>query len=344
MPADPCLRRQGDGLAAGKDGDRKREELRRAGLHEHEGGDDAEDAAQLGRAVRPLFGDAVLAHVGWSMDLGCSGCHVGGQRGGPGAGTPAARSARSPILRRCARASGGSLDLELHPQRRHPDGQPVERRRAGEQQAGARADALQRPRRRGDPSRHLGDGRVQEDARADRVGAERHRTRDVRGQAPFGRAARKKARARRHLRFDPVDPERPPVGAVQIPGDQIPAPPGVDQPGRLDPTAGARAVVAAVAERQLGVLAGGRGDGGQRGRVDGGAAAGERDDRRVQRREPTAQARRQHLFQLGERAQGDLLHPGDAAGGGGPQARATTASASSSSSSSGGSSVPAPRR
>ena len=37
----------------------------------------------------------------------------------------------------------------------------------------------------------------------------------------------------RHVR-DPVDAEGAPFGAVQVEGDQVPAPPGVDQPQRLD--------------------------------------------------------------------------------------------------------------
>ena len=200
---------------------------------------------------------------------------------------------------------------------RRPAHRARARRRAAGRRAARRSPASRSP---ANSARHLGDRRVQENARADGVGAERHRTRDVGGEAPFGRAAREKARARRDLRLDAVDPEGPPVGAGQIPGDQVPAPPGVNQSGRLDLTGCRRPVVAAVAERQPRVLSGGRGDRGQRLPVDGGAAAGERDDCRVQRREPTAQAGRQHLFQLGERAQGDLLHPGDAAGGGGPQA------------------------
>ena len=74
-----------------------------------------------------------------------------------------------------------------------------------------------------------------------------------------------------------------------------------------------------------------------------GARAAPARCRRLQRVDPVAQPRRQHLFELGERAHRGLLDAGDA-----PPAAVrsptATATASSSSSSSGGMSAPAPSR
>ena len=50
-----------------------------------------------------------------------------------------------------------------------------------------------------------------------------------------GQLARREPRSRRHPLAHPVDAERPPVVAVEVPRDEVPALAGVDDPVRLDP-------------------------------------------------------------------------------------------------------------
>ena len=111
---------------------------------------------------------------------------------------------------------------------------------------------------------HLGERRAQQQPRLVAVAGRGDRARDVGGDVRRRRVARHEAAVGRRPRRDPVDAERAPVGAVAVPGDQVPAPPGVHEPVRLDEAAAACAVAAVVAEAQPLVVAARGRDRGQR--------------------------------------------------------------------------------
>ena len=104
--------------------------------------------------------------------------------------------------------------------------------------------------------------------------------------------------------------ERAPVLAAAIPGDEVPAPPEVDQRVRLDVAARLGAVAAAVREPHALGVAARRGDRRQVLRIDGRAADRRGDRRRPERGDAAAEVRRQHLLELDQRADGGLLDAG----------------------------------
>ena len=81
-------------------------------------------------------------------------------------------------------------------------------------------------------------------------------------------SAGREAGAGRHPLAHPVDPERPPVGPVEVPRDEVPALARVDDPVRLDPPAATPRPAVGVVEPQRPVLAGDSGQLGEDGRVD----------------------------------------------------------------------------
>ena len=91
-----------------------------------------------------------------------------------------------------------------------------------------------------------------------------------------GRLPRGEPGTGRDARLQSVDAEGAPVGAVEVPGHQVPAAAGVDEAVGLDRTAGRGAVVGAVVEAQPLVVAAGGGERGQHVGVDRRAGAGGR--------------------------------------------------------------------
>src|SRR5690606_7311147 len=109
---------------------------------------------------------------------------------------------------------------------------------------------------------------------------------------------------------DPVGAERPPAVAPAVPGDEVPARPGVDERVRLDVAPALGVVAGAVEEADpLAVAAGGREDA-EALRIGGRAAdAAGRDGDAPERRDAPAEVRREHLLELDERAERGLLDP-----------------------------------
>ena len=112
-------------------------------------------------------------------------------------------------------------------------------------------DGLHRPDPRPDA---LGDDRrrgVDQDPRVEPPGGRRDAPRDEGDDGLVGQVAWLERRSDGHVRPQPIDPERPPVDPVGVPGDQVPAPAGVDQAMRLDPALARAAVPVVVVEAQL---------------------------------------------------------------------------------------------
>ncbi len=114
---------------------------------------------------------------------------------------------------------------------------------------------------------------------------------------------------------DPVEPEGAPVVAVEVEREQVPAPAGGDEPVGLEAAlAGSR--LTGIPEGDLLGLPAGTGEQEQGRGVDARAGAVEGHRRLVDRVDLCAQAARQHLVELGERADGGLPQPLDRAAGG----------------------------
>ena len=133
---------------------------------------------------------------------------------------------------------------------------------------------------------------------------------DVGGGVLGGQPARREAGPHRRRPFEAVDPERPPVPAALVPGDEVPAPAVVDDRVRLDLAPAVGAVAAAIREAQALGVAACRRDHGEVLRIHRRARGGEREGRRAERTDPATQVRRQHLLELDERPHGRLLDAG----------------------------------
>jgi hypothetical protein len=171
-----------------------------------------------------------------------------------------------------------------------------------------------------EPVPHMGRGRVHDDPGPEPPGRLAdpacHPGRDLLIRRE---RARCEPRTRGCPRFHAVDPERAPVGPVQVPGHQVPATPVVDQAVRLHrPAAGGPGMRSVAEPEPLVVPARGR-DHGQHLGVDLRAAG--RYGQRVgaERGDPVAQPGRKNLLKLGQRADRGLLDSGDRAARGGTQ-------------------------
>ncbi len=134
------------------------------------------------------------------------------------------------------------------------------------------------------------------------------------------RAGREAGTRQAQRSLDPVQAEGSPVVAVGVPGQQIPAVRGVDQPVRLD-VAGGDAAAAFVAQPQLPLVpAGGRDRGQQFGVHGAGRGSGERERGGMEGGDLVPEPGRQHRLELGQRPERGLLQPGHAAGRRGMQA------------------------
>ncbi|KUN92866.1 hypothetical protein AQJ67_39910 [Streptomyces caeruleatus] len=209
---------------------------------------------------------------------------------------------------------GRLQDLELEAHQHHMDHHHVEASGAGAQQTAAGTVCLQLPVRRRDVLGGLLQGHQQPDDGMRGVRARGDAPGDVGGEVLGGRCARGEARAVRRPGGDAVDAERPPVLAVEVPGDQVPAALAAHQAVRLDTAAGGGALVIAVLEAQsLGVPAE-VGELGQHGRVDGRGlgAAQHRHGEGVEGAHAAAQPVGQDLLQLGEGPYGGFADALDA--------------------------------
>jgi hypothetical protein len=134
------------------------------------------------------------------------------------------------------------------------------------------------------------------------VGSRRNGLRHVGGHVIRGQLARGETspgRAQRTL--DPVDPERPPVAAIDVPGQEVPAARGVHQAMRLD-VASADASSPGVGQVQPALVPARRRDRGQPLRVHlvrPGTRPGQRDRRGVEGGDPVPEPGRQRLLELG---------------------------------------------
>ena len=134
----------------------------------------------------------------------------------------------------------------------------------------------------------------------------------IRGQLARGETS--PGRAQRTL--DPVDPERPPVAAIDVPGQEVPAARGVHQAIRLD-VASADASSPGVLQAQPTLIPAGRRDRGQPlgvHLVRPGTRPGQRDRGGVEGGDPVPEPGRQRLLELGQRTKRALFQPGHAAG------------------------------
>ena len=130
----------------------------------------------------------------------------------------------------------------------------------------------------------------------------------------LGWFARREPRPRGQARLDPVGTKRPPVLAVAVPGEQVPAATGVDEAVRLHAACAGLAVAGLVVEAQLLVVAAGAGDGRERAGVDRRPPPDRGDGGPPKGIEPVSEPGRQGLFELRHRSQRRLLEPRDRAG------------------------------
>ena len=123
-----------------------------------------------------------------------------------------------------------------------------------------------------------------------------------------------------HGAGDPIDAEGPPGVAVEVAGNEVPAPPGVDEAVRLHPALRRVALAIEVGEVEAFEPAAplGEGHAGGRGRRTR-ARRPEYVGGLVQRPHPLAKADRQHLLELGEGGDGRVVETGDATAGSDPQ-------------------------
>ncbi|GGO57881.1 hypothetical protein GCM10012286_75750 [Streptomyces lasiicapitis] len=216
----------------------------------------------------------------------------------------------------------GVEHLELQAQEHQVEDHEVQAARTRAQQTGAVGLGLQGAVRRRHPLGRLLQRVMEADGGPLRVRARGDAARDERRQVLGGRRTGLAARTVRGPRRDTVHAERTPVGAVQVPGDEVPAALGAHKPVRLhDAAALAAAVVPVVEAQPLRVPADG-GEFGQHGGVDGGLAARgvqHRHGERVQRADTAAQPAGQHLFELAESPHRTLPDALDALPGGGPE-------------------------
>src|SRR5436305_9308721 len=112
---------------------------------------------------------------------------------------------------------------------------------------------------------------------------------------------------------DPVDAKRPPVVAIQIERDQVPAIAAVDDGARLDVPMGCPLVPGHVREAETDPVAAGAGERGEQVGVDPRALDREGGSGRAERTDAPPQARGKHLLELGQRPNRRLLDPRDRA-------------------------------
>lgn len=237
---------------------------------------------------------------------------------------------------------GRLQDLELEAHQHHVNHHHVEAGGAGAQDAAVLPGGFQRSRR--------GEIRSTASARARRAG--RPPARRTRAWRPLGRrtppdprpvAYGGEAGSVRRRRGDAVGPERAPVVAVDVPGDQVPAAFGAHQAVRFDVPAGRGAAVVAVLEAQPLTVAAGVGEFREHARVHGGGL-GPRSIgtvkalRALTRRRSRLGSTCSSLARARTEVSPMPSMPCPAA----VRSPTATATASSSSSSSGGSSAPAP--
>ena len=206
---------------------------------------------------------------------------------------------------------GRLMDFEIDPDQSEINRQRFERLGARLQSASSLIDGLDHTGVSRNPA---GDGlrwSVEENTRPKGVLGVGDGTGDVGGVSAFGWFAWIEAVAGGELRLNTIHTEGAPVGAAQIPGNQIPAMSSGHEAMGFDGAVAGLAIASAVTEAQDIVVATSTRDGGKNVEVDGRAGIRKGDDESMQSRDATTQARRQNLLELHERSQRGFLDAGD---------------------------------
>ncbi len=216
---------------------------------------------------------------------------------------------------------GRVADREVDPQHAEVGSQRFHAIGPGLEHARRVVDRRDRPQPGTEPLREHGGRCPDDDPRRVTPSRRGDASRDHRLHLRIGQLERAEPRPGRHARADPIDPERAPVLAVVVPGDEVPALAGIDDPVRLDPPLRDGVPAIRVVEPQPQALAAQPGELGEHRRIDGRAAPPpDVDGDLLEGADLAPKPGRQHLLQLRQRAQRRLLDPGHRPTGRGAQA------------------------